>query len=87
MLKEDNLKQVEKDHLLRIVLVVDCDSQCLYQTVDNEMNHLRAQLGVLADRANQKLHELTGRCVYDLSLLIELFAEDLDILTHNELKG
>lgn len=51
------------------------------------MDHLGAKVGVLADRANQELHELTSWGIDDLGILIVLLTEHLHVLAHNELKG
>ena len=51
------------------------------------MHYLGTEMGVLANRADDQLHEFTGCGVYDLSLLVKVLTDRLDILSNDELQG
>lgn len=87
MLKKNYLQQVEQDDLLSIVLIVDRNPKSFEQATDYKVNHLSAQLSIVADWANQKFHEFTGWGIHNLSFLVKFFAKHLHILTHNELES
>ena len=51
------------------------------------MHYLGTEMGVLANRADDQLHELTGCSVHNLCLLVKVLADRLNILANNELQG
>ena len=88
MFEQDHLEQVEEDDLLRVVLVVDGGSQVRAEWLDDHVHDLHAVVGAdLAHGANHELHKLTGRRIHDLGFLVQLPADTLHEVSHDELQS